>query len=34
MEHQLLDPIIVAGPWVLVGGVIRSAVRAILRRRR
>lgn len=32
--HQLLDPIIVAGPWVVVGGVVLSAVRKVLRRGR
>jgi hypothetical protein len=33
VKHQLLDPIIVAGPWVLVGGLAVSAVKAVLRRR-
>jgi hypothetical protein len=32
--HHILDPIIVAGPWVLVGGLVFSAVRAMLRSRR
>jgi hypothetical protein len=32
--HHLLDPIIVAGPWVLVGGLVYSAVRAVVRGRR
>jgi hypothetical protein len=31
--HQPLDPILVAGPWVLAGGVVYSAVRALRRRR-
>jgi hypothetical protein len=31
--HQPLDPVIVAGPWVLAGGVVYSAVRALRRRR-
>jgi hypothetical protein len=34
VRHQLLDPIIVAGPWVAAGGVAFSAVRAVVRRRR
>jgi len=34
VKHHLLDPIIVAGPWVLVGSLGFSAVRALLRRRR
>jgi hypothetical protein len=34
VKHQLLDPVIVAGPWVLVGGAVVAAVRAVLRRRR
>ncbi|OLF19141.1 hypothetical protein [Actinophytocola xanthii] len=32
--HHLLDPVIVAGPWVLAGGLAYSGVRAALRRRR
>ena len=31
--HQPLDPVIVAGPWVLAGGVVYSAIRALRRRR-
>jgi hypothetical protein len=31
--HHLLDPIVVAGPWVLVGSVVLSGVRAALRHR-
>jgi hypothetical protein len=34
VKHQLLDPIIVAGPWVAVGGLVFSAVRKVLRRGR
>ncbi len=33
VHHQWLDPIIVAGPWVLTGGLVFSAVRKVLRRR-
>jgi hypothetical protein len=33
VKHQLLDPIIVAGPWVLAGGLAFSAVRKLVRRR-
>jgi hypothetical protein len=33
LVHQPLDPIIVAGPWVLAGGVVYSAIRALRRRR-
>jgi hypothetical protein len=32
VKHQLLDPIIVAGPWVLAGGLAFSAVRKLVRR--
>jgi hypothetical protein len=32
--HHLIDPVIVAGPWVLVGGLAFSGLRAALRRRR
>ncbi|MFC4855800.1 hypothetical protein [Actinophytocola glycyrrhizae] len=32
--HHLLDPVIVAGPWVLAGGLAFSAARTVLRRRR
>jgi hypothetical protein len=32
--HQLLDPVVVAGPWVVACGVVYSAVRSIARRRR
>ena len=31
--HPLLDPIIVAGPWVLGGGVVYSAARTVAKRR-
>jgi hypothetical protein len=34
VKHHMLDPIIVAGPWVLVGGLVVSAARAVLRWRR
>jgi hypothetical protein len=34
VKHQMLDPIIIAGPWVLAGGVAFSAVKAMRRRRR
>jgi hypothetical protein len=34
VKHQVLDPIIVGGPWVLVGGVAFSAIRSVVRRRR
>jgi hypothetical protein len=34
LSHQPLDPVIVAAPWVLAGGVAYSAVRALSRRRR
>ena len=33
LVHQPLDPVIVAGPWVLAGGVVYSAIRALRRRR-
>jgi hypothetical protein len=32
--HHLLDPIIVAGPWVLVGSLVVAGVKAVRRRRR
>jgi len=32
--HHLLDPIIVAGPWLLASGLVYSGVKAALRRRR
>jgi hypothetical protein len=32
VKHQLLDPIIVAGPWVLAGGLAFSAARKLVRR--
>jgi hypothetical protein len=32
--HQLLDPIIVAGPWILAGGVVYSTLRTMAKRRR
>jgi hypothetical protein len=31
--HQLLDPIIVAGPWILAGGVVYSTLRTMAKRR-
>lgn len=34
LAHQTLDPVIVAAPWVLGGGLAYSAVRAVARRRR
>jgi hypothetical protein len=34
LMHQPLDPIVVAGPWVLAGGLAYSAVRALRKRRR
>ncbi|WP_206793658.1 hypothetical protein [Amycolatopsis sp. MtRt-6] len=33
VKHHLVDPIIVAGPWVLAAGLAYSAVRKVLRRR-
>ena len=33
-RHQVLDPLIVAGPWVAAGGVAVAAGRALVRRRR
>jgi hypothetical protein len=29
--HQMMDPIIVAGPWLLAGGVVILAVRSLIR---
>ncbi len=34
VNHQWLDPIIVAGPWVLAGAGVLSTIRAVRRRRR
>src|ERR671916_2519210 len=34
LVHQLLDPIIVAGPWIAAGGVALGGARALWRRRR
>ncbi len=34
LAHQPLDPVIVAGPWVLAGGIAYAAGRALVRRRR
>jgi len=34
VKHHMLDPIIVAGPWVLVAGLVFSAIRSVLRRRK
>ncbi|MEU4674520.1 hypothetical protein AB0F91_42825 [Amycolatopsis sp. NPDC023774] len=33
VKHHLLDPIIVAGPWVLAGGLVIAGIRKILGRR-
>ncbi|NIH80766.1 hypothetical protein [Amycolatopsis viridis] len=32
VKHQMLDPVIVTGPWVLVGGLVFAAIRRMLRR--
>ncbi|GAB2983333.1 hypothetical protein LWP59_17400 [Amycolatopsis acidiphila] len=32
VKHQMLDPVIVAGPWVAVGGLVFGTVRKVLRR--
>ncbi|WP_431879564.1 hypothetical protein [Amycolatopsis sacchari] len=32
VKHQMLDPVIVAGPWVLAGGLVFAAIRRMLRR--
>jgi hypothetical protein len=34
VRHQLLDPVVVAGPWVLAGGLVFLTVRKVLRRAR
>ena len=34
VKHHLVDPVIVAGPWLLAGGIVFSAVRRVLGRRR
>jgi hypothetical protein len=34
LSHQPLDPVIVAGPWLLAGGLAYAAVRALFRPRR
>ena len=34
LPHQALDPIVVAGPWLLAGGVAYVAVKAVTKRRR
>jgi hypothetical protein len=34
VKHHLLDPVIIAGPWVLAGSLAFSVVRRVLRRRR
>lgn len=34
LVHQPLDPIVVAGPWLVAGGLAYSAARALARRRR
>ncbi len=33
LSHQWLDPVVVAGPWVLAGGAGVAVIRAVLRRR-
>ncbi|MCU1585429.1 MAG: hypothetical protein JWM49_1985 [Microbacteriaceae bacterium] len=33
LNHIWIDPIVVAGPWLLAGGVLYSAVRAVTKRR-
>jgi hypothetical protein len=34
LSHQPLDPVIVAGPWIVAGGLAYAAVRALTRSRR
>jgi hypothetical protein len=34
LAHQPLDPVIVAGPWLLAGGAVYAAARTVARRRR
>jgi hypothetical protein len=34
VKHHVVDPVIVAGPWVVAGGLVYKAVKAVLRRRR
>jgi hypothetical protein len=34
LVHQPLDPIIVAGPWLLAGGLVAVGVRSVLKARR
>ena len=34
LSHQPLDPVVVAGPWLLAGGLVYTAVRAVARSRR
>jgi hypothetical protein len=34
VKHHVVDPVIVAGPWLLAGGIVFSALRRVLRRRR
>ncbi|MDR7385071.1 hypothetical protein [Promicromonospora iranensis] len=34
VRHQVLDPLVVVGPWVLGGVVIYRGVRAVVRRAR
>jgi hypothetical protein len=34
LAHQPLDPVIVAGPWLVAGGAVYAAARALARRRR
>jgi hypothetical protein len=33
LPHQALDPIVVAGPWLVAGGIAFAALRALRRRR-
>jgi hypothetical protein len=33
VRHHLVDPLIVAGPWVLVAGLLTAAIKTLLRRR-
>lgn len=33
LKHQWIDPILVAGPWIAVGGLLFAAMRAVARRR-
>jgi hypothetical protein len=33
VKHQALDPVLVAGPWILVGVVAYRSIRGLTRRR-